>query len=530
MVSRTRVEGLLASLAAVSGELELEPVLRRIVAAAAEVADARYAALGVLGADGLLEGFITAGLGADQVERIGALPRGHGLLGEIITHPVPLRVSDLAAHPQSSGFPADHPRMATFLGVPVRVGGTVFGNLYLTEKRSGDFDADDEELVVGLAATAGIAIQNARLFGEVRGREQAAAAASQITTSLLSGMPPEGVLELFTRRAVELCGATVGAVALGHQGRLLVEAAWSPSGQVPVGVLRPFGPCTEVMATGLSRMVGAGELDHVWPGAASGPGLVVPMADGVCLVAREPGAPPFTAVDTDRLTQFAAQATVALELAQRRRQAEASTVDADRDRIARDLHDLVIQRLFAAGMQLEGTVRHVEAGPAADRIHRVVDELDLTIREIRSAIYELSSRPADEQRSVRVRLLDEIEAAEESLGFAPSVRLSGLLETTLDPSTTDHLVCVLREALSNVARHAGARHVSVEVEALDGLVLRVVDDGVGVPAEPVRRSGLENMALRAEQLGGRIELVLGPAGGTRLSWRVPLPDRRSGSA
>jgi signal transduction histidine kinase len=524
-VWRTRMEGLLAAVATISSELDLQVVLRRITEAAAELVDARYAALGVIGPDGDLVQFVTVGLDDQQVALIGPLPHGLGLLGELIRHPAALRLHDLTDHAASYGFPANHPPMTSFLGVPVRVRGKVFGNLYLTDKRSGDFDAADEELVLGLAAAVGITVENARLYERSRRRERAAAATAEITTSLLSGAEPETVLELAAERAGDLIAADLGVIALLHHDRLLMEVSWGPI--VPTGTLTPEGPLGSILARGEPCVVEPDALGHVWPGVVLAAAVAVPLGPGVCVAARRAPGLPFSAEEVAELSSFAAQATVALELAQRRRDAERTSVYADRDRIARDLHDLVIQRLFATGMQLEGVLRQiVDPGPHG-RVRQAVDDLDETIREIRSSIYALSHDQHLESASLRVRLLDVVDAAEGLLGFPPTLRLSGLLDTTVPAETAEHLTSVLREALSNVAKHAQASHVTVEVEAFDDLVVRVVDDGKGL-APGGRRSGLGNLQDRAELLGGTFEAVPGAVRGTALTWRVPLGAQSRG--
>jgi signal transduction histidine kinase len=233
---------------------------------------------------------------------------------------------------------------------------------------------------------------------------------------------------------------------------------------------------------------------------------------------------------TDRLPvvrtvgSFAAQAAVALELAERRRDAERFAVFEDRDRIARDQHDQVIQRLLATRMQLEGAARLIAERPedATARVHRAVDDLDGTIRELRSTIYGLQA-PQDGPPSLRALLLQVVDAGTEQLGFAPSLRLDGLLDTLVPPAVGEHLMAVLREALSNAARHAKASMVSVLVAVRDGqLLLEVTDDGVGVP-EDGRRSGLANLQGRAAELGGELTVNGAPGLGTQLTWRVPLP-------
>jgi signal transduction histidine kinase len=256
-----------------------------------------------------------------------------------------------------------------------------------------------------------------------------------------------------------------------------------------------------------------------------GPVLIVPLgvgasARGVLSVASVPGNAAFGEPVRRLLETFAVQAAIGLELAERRRDVERLVVLEDRDRIAKDLHDTVIQRLFAIAMMLMSALKITQKRDVKDRVERAVDDLDDTIRQIRSTIFALQASPDDEQ-TLRYRLYGVIDGAAESLGFAPAVRLDGLLDTAVDDVTGEHLVAVLREALSNVARHAQATRVDVSVVAGSDLRLRVVDDGVGIP-EGGRRSGLGNMAARAEGLGGEFDARPGDEGGTILEWRVPI--------
>ncbi|MGZ6792667.1 MAG: GAF domain-containing protein, partial [Mycobacteriales bacterium] len=362
-----RLDGLLAAVATISSDLDLQVVLRRIAEAAADLVDARYAALGVVGTEGTLTQFVTVGLSGEEAARIGPLPSGLGLLGELIRNPEPLRLGDLNAHVAAHGLPPGHPPMTSFLGVPIRVRDRVFGNLYLTDKRSGDFTAADEDLLLGLAAAVGVTVDNARLLERSQRRERAAAATAEITTSLLSGAEPETVLELAAERAGDLVAADLGVIALQHGERLLVEVSWGPGSTAPTGQLTRQGPIGQVLDSGEPALFAPGELDHVWPGVPLVQAIAVPLGAGVCVAARKRPGPPFAREEVAELTAFAAQATVALELAQRRRDGERLSVYADRDRIARDLHDLVIQRLFATGMQLEGVLRQIAEPAAQDR-------------------------------------------------------------------------------------------------------------------------------------------------------------------
>jgi signal transduction histidine kinase len=352
-------------------DLDLPSMLERIVQSAVDLVDASYGALGVLDDTGTrLAQFITVGIDAETHAAIGSLPEGHGILGLLIVDAKPLRLPDLTEHSDSYGFPPNHPPMKSFLGVPILLRDEVFGNLYLTDKRSGEVFTDvDEELAVGLASAAGVAIDNARLHAKLH--------------------------------------------ELG-----LVE---------------------------------------------------------------------------------------------------------DRERIARDLHDTVIQRLFATGMSLQGSVRLVQNDPAAAmaRIEAAVDDLDVTVKHIRTAIFGLEQVRVDEG-GLRSRILSLIREAAAPLGFEPRVLLDGPVDTGVGARVATELLATLREALSNVARHARASQVEVEVAVDGGVCLRVVDDGVGPPDDTTPRGkGLANMAVRAENLGGSLELRPGEISGTVLEWRAP---------
>lgn len=364
---------LLDAILTVGSDLDLPAMLRRITQSATELSGATYGALGVLDESHTrLAQFITVGIDDETYEAIGDLPEGHGILGLLILDAKPLRLADLRSHPDSYGFPAHHPPMKSFLGVPIRVRGEVFGNLYLTDKADAPaFSEVDEELVVGLAAAAGVAIENARLH--------------------------------------------------------------------------------------------------------------------------------------TRLHELA--------------------VLEDRERIARDLHDTVIQRLFATGLSLQGSVRLVrnDVEAAVGRIESAVDELDLTVKYIRSAIFGLeASRPTT--TGARDQVVAVVREAARALGFEPALLFDGPIDSALTERGTAAIVATLREALSNVARHAHASRAEVSVVVGSKVTLRVVDDGVGPPAPgSPAGNGLRNMAVRAEELGGTFELRAGAEGGSILEWRIPRP-------
>jgi signal transduction histidine kinase len=370
MAGPRQLRRLLDGVLTIGSDLDLHSVLHTIIETAAEIVDAQYGALGVLDETGTrLSDFITVGIDDAGREAIGHLPEGHGILGLLIVDPKPLRLPDLREHPDRFGFPANHPQMTSFLGVPVAVRGKVFGNLYLCDKAGGDVFTDvDEELAVGLASAAGIAIENARLHARV---------------------------------------------------------------------------------------------------------------------------------------------------------AEFATVE-DRERIARDLHDTVIQRLFAIGLSLQSTLRLAGDDLVKKRLLAAIDDLDTTVRDVRSAIFELHTARLP-GRSIRQELIQLCSESARGLGFEPVIRFDGPIDTAVDDSLADELFAVLREALTNIAKHARASSAEVSVEARDStLSARVTDNGVGYRAGAGHGRGVANLRTRAARLDGDFDITELDAGGTLLAWRVPL--------
>ena len=542
LATRDRMRGLLEAVVAIGSGLDLESTLRRIVQTAVGLVDATYGALGVIGEDRRLAEFIPVGLSQDEIERIHHWPEGHGLLGLLIDDPRPLRLADIAAHPQSSGFPDGHPPMRSFLGVPVRLRDEVFGNLYLTGKRGGgDFTEDDEAVLVALGAAAGVAVENARLYDAARRQQRWIQASAEVTTRLLSGSEPREVLADVTRRARELSGADLAVLALpDDEGRRLTIAYADGDGaEATRGLVLPAGESLsgQVLTTGEPMTSADFATDERAAQAARGamsqigPAELFPLGvpgnvRGVLTVGRRHGAAPFSPALTDVVASFAAQAGVALELAASRDEAQRLSLYEDRDRIARDLHDLVIQRLYATGMSLEGTMPMITRPEVASRITNAVDAMDETIKDIRATIFALQARDSASGPDLRGDIVALVEEMTGMIGFAPSLRLGAGLGTQVGTEVAEQALAALREALSNTARHASASQVDVTVDVdSDGmLAVQVTDDGTGIPAEG-RRSGLRNMAKRAEKLGG--ELRLTPADpdaarpGTRLEWRVP---------
>ena len=536
--ARDRMRGLLEAVVAIGSGLELEAMLRRVVEAAMDLVDARYGALGVIGEDGQLAQFVPVGVSDGDIAGIHHWPEGRGLLGLLVRDPHPLRLAEISGHGESSGFPAGHPVMRTFLGVPVRVRDRVFGNLYMSEKRGGgEFTEDDEAVLVALGSAAGVAIENARLYEEARRQQRWVQASARVTTELLSGESTAGVLASLTRQALELSGGDLVTLEVPDDEGLrltVTKAEGDGAGQIR-GLVIPVAESLAKTVLGTGEPLAVTDLASE-PGTTAamraamahvGHAVMFPVGPagnvrGVLVVARKAGGPPFAPGATALVASFAAQAGVALELAARRAEAERLSVYEDRDRIARDLHDLVIQRLYATGMSLEGTMPLATRPEVRDRIASAVDAMDDTIKDIRASIFALSARGTAKERSLRADIFALTDEMTPLLGFAPTLRLGGGLDARLAAELADNALAVLREALSNVARHAAAAKADVTVDADEGyLTVTVTDNGRGFQPGG-RRSGLANMTQRARALNGDLTVGPGQSGGTHLAWRVPI--------
>jgi signal transduction histidine kinase len=545
--SQDRVHRLLDAVVSVASDLSLPDVLRRIVQSSIDLVGARYAAMGVLAPEGTsLQEFIYIGIDDQQRELIGDLPHGKGILGLLINHPEPIRMPNLHQHPQSYGFPPNHPPMSSFLGVPVRVRGEVFGNLYLTEKKGGnEFTEDDQTVVIALAAAAGIAIENARLFAQTRQRETWLRASNELTGTLLAGQTATGALTKVARRAAEVSGAPFVAVVLPDDTseELVFEVVDHPAAADLVGrhVAITDSLIGGVLTTGVPQIVpdvweAAIRPSVEWIGEAPaalkelGSTVVVPLAAGrhtlgVLLIAKHRGQPPFLEIDMQMVLTFAGHAALAIEFARAQEDRQRLALFEDRDRIARDLHDLVIQRLFAIGLGLQGLTRLVVKPEVGQRVMGYVEELDQTIREIRRSIFSLQEAPGGPV-SLRGELLRVVQEGVGALGFEPTVSMDGPLDSLVPDDIRSDAIATLREALSNAARHAEARTVTITIGVdRDGNCLRlgVRDDGKGMPSDPERRSGLANITERATRWHGTCDIDTAPGSGTTITWAVPLP-------
>jgi signal transduction histidine kinase len=534
---RDQMEGLVEAVLAVGTGLELDATLHKLVSAAVGLVDATYGALLVRGADDAVLRFIHTGMGDDDIKTIGREPVGRGLLGLVLEDATPLRLDDLSAHPDSIGFPPGHPVMHTFLGVPIRVRDSVFGNLYLTEKRNGHgFSEDDEIVVQALAAAAGIAVENANLYEESRRRQRWSEATSEITTQLLAGSDPSDALQVIADRALELSSADYTLIAVPEDAEmprdelsaLLISVYAGIDVDSPLGTRIPVVGSTSGAAflDQVPRSVPALQFDPLaGSGVELGPALVLPLRAGdvvlgVLIAARRSGAPAFDTHQLPVIASFADQAALALQLAGIQWNLRELDVLADRDRIARDLHDHVIQRLFGVGLALQGTHRRTQSPDVARRISDSIDQLHEIVNEIRTAIFDLHADTGAAPR-LRQRLHTSITELTADSGLHTTVRMSGPLDL-LPVELAEHAEAVVREAVSNAVRHARATELSVAVSVHDDLVIDVVDNGVGLPVT-VARSGLGNLRQRAEQSDGELRVEQVDGGGTRILWSAPLP-------
>ena len=535
-------EGLYSALMGVASGLELKATLRRIVTNAVYLADASYGALGVLDADGKIQDFIHVGMPDEVSKRIGNLPLGGGLLGELSVHPTPLRLAHISEHPASIGFPENHPPMSSFLGVPIRVRGEVFGNLYLTSKRGGkEFTEEDEQSVVAFATAAAVAIENARLYELATLKEKWQRAVSEIGTAVLSGGDSGDVLELVAEKSRLLTGAAATLIALPDSTSSLVIEIVDIDLNSPATVqrLRSWlgspAPVDSIMSRSFS--LGGSIIDdecsiwnQVMPDSAEErvaavalPLRTVDKVLGVLLLIWPKGSFMAASSVIDLVESFAGQAALTLVLAEAQQDKEDFAVLKDRDRIGRDLHDLVIQRVFATGMLLNGLLQNEELPPdARKKIDLAVGQLDETIREIRQTIFDLQADSFE--TSIKARISREVNSASDALGFPIRLTLIGPLDSKLTPVIGDHLLAVVRESLSNCVKHAQATEIDIRISiASPVLVCEVIDNGNGY-TEGARFSGIANMESRAVELGG--ELVVGARPdsqqGTLLRWSVPL--------
>ena len=544
------VDELLQAMLAIAGDLELPTVLDRFVRISVELTGARFGAINVLDSRGESTTFVQSGVPTVVARAMGHPPHAAGVLSRIPAHGV-LLLEDLRQHPAFQGFPAQHPPMGSFLGAAVRIRDEVYGYLYLSEK-DGGFTDEDATTVEALAAAAGVAISNAQLYADSARREHWLRAGQEITTMLLQGADEEDVLAHIAATARTVSHADSCALVLpGLRGELMVEIADGYHADRLVGLVMPAdGRSARVMQDGHGILVDSLSRERRVRVPALrdyGPALYAPLhssgrAVGVLILMRRVGRASFGPGDLDTAESFAGQAALAFVLAEARHAQDMATMIEERERIARDLHDLAIQQLFATGMQLESLRRRGTEDVAADELTTIVesalDNVDGSVRQIRQIVHAL--RDPDAASGIVERLRREASLARTGLGFAPSlvVALDGhvlddgdddeRVDARLSPELCDDVVAVVREGMANAARHAQATSVTVRVEVRGagsrGTVrVEVLDDGVGLPDDRHRSSGTGNLAARARQHRGTFTLGLSPTGrGTLLAWHAPL--------
>ncbi|GAA2073907.1 GAF domain-containing sensor histidine kinase [Microbacterium hatanonis] len=525
----TQLRALLRANRAIVEDIDLPAVLRRVVESAVELVDAEYGALGVIGSDGSINQFIHVGMEVKTADAIGHPPAGHGLLGAVIAAADPIRLRHSADDPRAIGFPASHPPMGSFLGVPIRVRDRVFGNLYLTNARAGHFTSNDEHLTTSLAATAGVAIENAHLFAETQLRQRWAQAAAETTAAILSS-ETDDVIGLVATRILDLAEADLVGIVFPTDDPDMLR----------IGVARGVGAdAFEGQLVPARGSISASVIEGRQPRlldsfpvtrsggvpTAGGPALAVPLIAaartlGVLVVTREVGRTSFTVADIGMVSDFADYVSVAMELSAARAAQQRMVLLEDRGRIARDLHDHVIQELFATGLDLHQTAGSLPSGPAVARIARAVDNLDLSISHIRTVIFALNARE-EETVSVRHRILDLAHELAPLLARTPNISFAGPVDLLITGHLADDVLAVAREALTNIARHAHANSTILQLTAADGqILLEVRDDGHGF-TDKGRRSGLANLEQRAENRSGTFTVISVP-GDTRVRWMVPF--------
>ena len=531
---RDRLDGLVEAMLVVTSGLELDATLRSIVDTAIQLVDARYGALGVRGHGHDLVEFVYQGIDDGTRALIGHLPQGRGVLGVLIDDPQPIRLDHIQQHPASVGFPPNHPPMRTFLGVPVKIRDEVFGNLYLTEKANGQpFSEDDEVLVQALAAAAGTAIANARLYEQSRARQAWIEAARDIATEMLSGADPAKVFALLAEKALKLVDASATMVAIpveteppasGAPELVITETSGALSTSQVDALTAAGTPIADVFSDRTPRRVdnlGLVVGDFTDPG----PALLLPLrvgdtAAGVLIVLRRADSPPFTDEQLDMMAAFAGQAALAWQLATSERRMRELDVLTDRDRIARELHDHIIQRLFAVGLAMQATVPLARSSDVQRRLSEQVDNLQEIIQDIRTAIFGLNYMSSHTTR-LRQRLEEAI-AECAGTGLRTMVQFVGPV-SVVDATLADHAEAFVRAAVSEATRQPDVGRLSVIVEVADELRIKVAADGQGVPDE-ITADSLAEMRRIAEDIGGSFTVDTGPGGEMTLQWSVLLAE------
>lgn len=528
-----KARDLLESVLVVSQGLDLDEALQRIVDVAARVLDARYAALGVRDTiGGGLREFVYTGISPEIRATMGSLPKGRGVLGLLIENPQVLRITDLSTNPASVGFPPNHPPMRSFLGAPVLIRGEVFGSIYLTEKRTAKtFTAVDEALIGVLAVAAGIAIENARGFERARIRHTWMELIARRGAEPLAGVSLVANLNSICADVAELTRARAVYLYQTEDSAATLRANSGWPGQVDaVAFGAAITESADLRVLPDAEVPGWGDRDGGWL-------TVVPLVRGPwvygAIVIHQDNLPAWEAEERTGLAGVAEIASLAIAYAERREMGRRLEMLEDRHRIARDLHDHVIQRLFAMGLSLQAlTVQRDADDPSQlsdeaqrERLQQVLGDLDGTISQIRTSIFDLQSGDPSRNPTLRRRVLAVVGQVSGHAEVTPMVRFDGPVDTVVIPELASHVDAVVREGVSNALRHSGADRIEVRIAAeprAGELTVEITDDGRGID-RGVRRSGLENLRMRAAEWEGDFDVGTGLSGrGTRLVWQVPL--------
>ncbi|WIY02960.1 GAF domain-containing protein [Amycolatopsis mongoliensis] len=524
-----RLRGLLRASRMVTSDLALPTLLRRIAEAARDLLGARYAALGVIAPGGRqLAEFVHTGMDPETVALVGRLPEGKGLLGALIDDPRPIRLSRIADDLRSSGFPDHHPPMNSFLGVPILVRGVVFGNLYLTECEHGGFTAEDEELALALAATAGQAIDNARLYETARKQQEWLRASAVVSRELL-GSGPERALALIAEYTRDLADADLVTVLRpAGEDRLRVEVAVGAHAEDVIGLEAPADRTLSgrVFRSGQPHLGSWEDHPDQEPAVASRVNvdavLVVPLTgaqeiNGVLTAARVPGRPRFTAEDLEMAAGFATQASVSIEIADARAEQHQNELYEERDQIAAELHEQVIQRVYAVSLSLQTVIGLAKAPTVAQRVRAAVRDLDGVIAHVQDAVRRLDAADSAHRPGVRERIEEVLADVTAEHRLSVSTRFAGKLDVIGSGELADDLIVVLRDTLGLIVRHAAATAVDLVLTCTEEQVSLVMEHHGG---GDLRRGDIAEwpaVAERARHRGGAAELD-----DRAVRWSVPL--------
>ncbi|WP_434085110.1 GAF domain-containing protein [Mycobacterium paraterrae] len=531
--SSEQTEQLLRAITGIGAHLDTHSTLKSVITEAMKLTGCRYGAVATRDADENLTAFVHSGRGTDT-------PTGKGLIGVVWRQSSPIRLDDLSAHPAAAQAPEDFPDMRAFLGVPITLQGNVFSGLYLTDDRPGWVFSESHEVAVRIfASAAAVAIDNARLFERSERRADWLLSSRGVITELLLGAQSTRLpLQLIATELQKLSHAEQAIVLTPSDAdlppeeieTLIVSAAVGVHADEVIGQEIPVDRSTtgHVFRTGEALITESFRYPiPAFTDAGERSAIVMPLryertVKGVIAVARGRSETPFDSSYLDLVGDFASHAALALALAAKGENSRELSILADRERIAHDLHDYVIQRLFAIGLDVQGTIARVRSPELVARLDRTIDDLQTTIEDIRNTIFQLQT-PATGDGGFRRKIQQTVADLTENREITTTLHMSGPM-TAVDSQLAQHAEAVVAEAVSNAVRHSGAKHLNIKIAVADDLCIDVVDDGCGIPEKNQRRSGLANLQRRAEQVGGVCAISTPATGGTAIHWAAPLVD------